>query len=58
VSAAGRELAQTDESGRVTLELAEWPAALELEAAGYSRLLWDPASAPFPGTTVWLDPLR
>lgn len=58
VSLGKRELAHSDESGRVALELAEWPPALVIDAAGYARLLWDPASAPFPGTTVWLDPLR
>lgn len=58
VSAAGRELARTDERGLVALELADWPAALTIDAAGFGRVLWDPATAPFPGTTVWLDPLH
>jgi hypothetical protein len=48
----------TDSSGAVALAADDWPALLRVECAGYEPLVWDPAQAEFPGTQVYVEPLR
>ncbi|MFN0243051.1 MAG: hypothetical protein ACKVWV_09195 [Planctomycetota bacterium] len=52
-----RGLGVSGENGVVVLRAASWPAAVRVEAPGYTTQTWDPAAAPFPGDVIWLEPL-
>jgi hypothetical protein len=56
--AEGRVLATSGESGRVHLEGPSWPAVVHVVCAGYQPLAWDPRELQWPGSVVWLEPLR
>ncbi len=51
-------LGTTDASGSVTLRAAEWPADLRVECAGYEPQSFDPLASGYPGSAVWLEPVR
>ncbi|MBL8862833.1 MAG: carboxypeptidase regulatory-like domain-containing protein [Planctomycetes bacterium] len=48
----------TDGAGRARLASPAWPGVLRVECTGYVPLAWDPIAAGWPGTVVWLDPVR
>lgn len=58
LSAANGLSGTSDANGAVSLSSAEWPAVVRIECTGYEPLAWNPAEAVFPGTVVWLEPLR
>jgi hypothetical protein len=57
-SAANGLSGTSDSDGAVSLSSSEWPAVVRIECTGYEPLAWNPADAGFPGTVVWLEPLR
>lgn len=58
VSAANGISGTTDTSGAVSLSANDWPAVVRIECTGYEPLAWNPVDAGYPGTVVWLEPLR
>lgn len=48
----------TGSDGSASLASDTWPPPLRVEASGYAPEIWDPATASFPGTVIWLEPLR
>jgi hypothetical protein len=51
-------LGLSDPSGRTTLAAPEWPGVVRVECTGYVPLAWDPLAAGWPGTVVWMEPVR